>query len=207
VHSLQYAPNDESACYSHGFDKADVYLMLNKGRTKELIPSGNVTFRFDGQTLESLRKEAEQKRVSLNTLANQIFKTHTEYSGAAAKAGMVSFPKSLLIRLMNRLSEDEVKLLSEEIGKNEMKDMLLMMKQSYTTQAFVDLIESWIRVSGFSYTHDISGSSHYFVIQHEMGKRWSTYHAELFKFVFYDTGAKWADVEITDNTITFNVEI
>ena len=165
--------------------------MLNNRLVKEPIPSGNVTLRFDGQTLESLRKEAEQKRISLNTLASQIFKTHMEFGGAAAKAGMVLFPKSLLVRLMNKLSED----------------MLLMIKRSYTIEAFVDLIESWIRVSGFSYTHDVSGSTHYFAIQHEMGKRWSVYHAELFKFVFSDLGAKWADFETTDNTVTFNVEV
>jgi hypothetical protein len=181
--------------------------MLNNRLAKESIPSGNVTLRFEGQILESLRKEAEQKRISLNTLASQIFKTHAEFSGAAAKAGMVSFPKSLLVRLMNNLSEDEVKQLSEEIAKNEMKDMLLMIKRSYSIEAFVDLIESWIRVSGFSYTHDVSDSTHYFAIQHEMGKRWSIYHAELFKFVFSDMGAKWADFETTDNTVTFNVQV
>src|SRR3954451_412225 len=98
--------------------------MLSNRLTKESIPSGNVTLRFDGQTLESLRKEAQQKRISLNTLASQIFKTHAEFSGAAARAGMVSFPKNLLVRLMNKLSEDEVKQPLEEIAKNEMKDML-----------------------------------------------------------------------------------
>ena len=174
--------------------------------TQGPIPSGNITLRFDGQTLESLRKEAEQKRISLNTLASQIFKTHVEFSGTAAKAGMVSFPKNLLVRLMNKLSEDEVKQLSQEIAKNEMKDTLLMIKRSYTIEAFVDLIESWIRVSGFSYTHDVSGSTHYFGIQHEMGRRWSVYHADLFKYVFSDLGAKWADFETTENTVTFNVE-
>jgi hypothetical protein len=79
---------------------------LSKHIAKGPITSGNVTLRFDGQTLESLRNEAKQKRISLNTLASQIFKTHVEFSGAAAKAGMVSFPKSLLIRLMDKLSED-----------------------------------------------------------------------------------------------------
>lgn len=180
---------------------------LSKHLAKGPITSGNVTLRFDGQTLESLRNEAKQKRISLNTLASQIFKTHVEFSGAAAKAGMVSFPKSLLIRLMDKLSEDEVKQLSEEIAKNEMKDTLLMIKRRYTIDAFIDLVESWIRVSGFSYTHDVSDSTHYFAIQHEMGKRWSIYHAGLFKYVFSDMGAKWADFETTDNTVTFNVEV
>jgi hypothetical protein len=169
--------------------------------------SGNVTLRFDGDVLDGLRKEAEQKRVSLNTLAGQIFKTHSEFTGSAAKAGMVSFPKNLLIRLMGKLSDDEVRQLSLEIAKNEMKDMLLMMKQSYSTESFVDLIESWIRVSGFPFTHNQSDNTHSFIIQHDMGKRWSIYFAELFKFVFDDLGAKWADFQITNNTVTFNVDV
>lgn len=170
-------------------------------------PSGNVTLRFDGKVLDHLKREADQRRVSLNTLASQIFKTHAEFSGAAATAGMVSFPKNLLIRLMNKLSEDEVKQLSQEIAKNEMKDTLFMMKHKYSTEAFVDLIESWIRVSGFAYTHDQSERTHSFIIQHDMGKRWSMYLAELFKYVFDDLGAKWADFQITENTVTFNVDV
>lgn len=108
---------------------------------------------------------------------------------------------------MNKLSEEEVKLLSQEIAKNEMKDMLLLMKQKYSTEAFVDLIESWIRVSGFPYTHNTSDDTHSFIIQHDMGKRWSVYHAELFKHVFNDLGAKWSDFQVTDSTVTFNVDV
>ena len=67
--------------------------MLNNRLTKESIPSGNVTLRFDGQTLESLRKEAEQKRISLNTLANQIFKTHAEFSGAELRQEWFRFQR------------------------------------------------------------------------------------------------------------------
>jgi hypothetical protein len=181
--------------------------LLKVQRKSSPTPSGNVTLRFDGDILEHLRKEANQKRVSLNTLASQIFKTHTEFSGAAAKAGMISFPKNLLIHLINRLSEEEVKQLSQEIAKNGMKDMLLMIKHQYSTEAFIDLIESWIRICGFPFTHDQSGNMHNFIIQHDMGKRWSVYLAELFKFVFNDLGAKWFDFQTTDNTITFNIDV
>lgn len=166
-----------------------------------------MTLQFDGDMLESLKRESEHKRVSLNTLATQIFRTHTEYGSMSAKAGMVSFHKSLLIRMMDRLSEDEILKLSEYIAKNEMKDTVLLMKKKYTTEAFVDFIESWARVSGFEYRHDISESTHSFVIQHDMGSRWSIYIASVFKHVFSDIGAKWADFHTTDNTVTFNVDV
>jgi hypothetical protein len=174
---------------------------------KALPKSGSVTLRFDADMLENLRRESEHKRLSLNTLATQIFRTHTEYGSMSAKAGMVSFHKSLLIRMMERLSEDEIIKLSEYIAKNEMKDTILLMKKRYSAPAFIDFIESWSRVSGFEYRHDIDGSTHSFVIQHDMGRRWSVYIANVYKHVFSDVGAKWADFQSTANTVTFNVDI
>jgi hypothetical protein len=182
--------------------------LLAKAKQAPSVPaSGSVTLRFDGGLLEDLRRESEHKRISLNTLATQIFRTHAEYGSMSAKAGMVSFHKSLLIRIMDRLSEEEILKLSEYIAKNEMKDTVLLMKKKYTVDAFVDFIESWARVSGFEYRHDISGDTHSFVIQHDMGARWSIYINNVFKHVFSDIGAKWADFHSNDNTVTFNVEI
>ena len=176
-------------------------------KAKEASTTGSVTLRFDAGMLDELKKESEYKRISLNTLATQIFRTHTEYGSLSAKAGMVSFHKSLLIRIMDRLSEDEIIKLSEYIAKNEMKDTVLLMKRRYDSSAFVDFIESWARISGFEYRHDVSDSTHSFVIQHDMGRRWSIYIANVFKHVFSDVKAKWADFQTTENTVTFNVDI
>ena len=169
--------------------------------------SGSVSLRLDADLLDDLRKESEHKRISLNTLATQIFRTHTEYGSMSVRAGMVSFHKSLLIRLMDKLSEDEATKLSEYIAKNELKDTILLMKKRYDASAFVDFIEAWARVSGFEYRHDVSDRTHSFVIQHDMGKRWSAYIGNLFKYGLSDVGAKWADFQTTDNTVTFNVEV
>lgn len=171
------------------------------------VQSGSVTLRFDAGMLEDLKKEAEHKRVSLNTLATQIFRTHTEYGSLSVKGGMVSFHKSLLIRIMEGLPEDEIVKLAEYIAKNEMKDTVLLMKKQYNAAAFIDFIESWARVSGFEYRHDVNGNTHSFVIQHDMGNRWSMYIAQVIKHVFSDVEARWADFQSTDNTVAFNVEI
>src|SRR5687768_4711547 len=113
--------------------------------------------------LDELRKESDHKRISLNTLATQVFRTHAEYGSMSAKAGMVSFHKSLLVRMMDGLLEDEIVKLSEYIAKNEMKDTILLMKKRYDVGAIVDFIESWSRVSGFEYRHDVVDDTHSFV--------------------------------------------
>jgi hypothetical protein len=168
-------------------------------------PNGNVTFRFNDEILRKLRNEADQKRISLNTLASQIFQSYIEYDVYASRAGMVSFPKSLLIRIMDGLNEREVDQLSEYIAKNEFKEMTLLMKNEYTLSAFLDLIESWLRISGFGYRRDIVDGVQTFVIQHDMGKRWSVYFERLIRYVFQDLKQPTPTFDVTDNSLAFRV--
>lgn len=167
---------------------------------------GNVTFRFNNEILGQLRKEAEQKRVSLNTLASQIFQSYVEYHMYASRAGMVSFPKSLLVRIMNRLSKQEVDSLSEQIAKNEFKDMTRLMKNEYSVAAFLDMFESWLRASGFAYRREIVDNVQTVIIQHEMGKRWSEYFEKLIEHVFEDLNETKPEFEISDNSVAFRIK-
>jgi len=59
---------------------------------------------------------------------------------------------------MDRLSEQEVEQLSEYIAKNELKEMILLVKNEYNLSAFLDMIESWLRVSGIGYRRDAINS-------------------------------------------------
>jgi hypothetical protein len=178
-------------------------LMQSVERAKS--PNGSVTFRFDSEILSKLRNEADQKRTSLNTLASQIFQSYVEYDMYASRAGMVSFPKSLLVRLMNRLNEQEVEQLSEYIAKNDLKEMILLIKNEYSLSAFLDMIESWLRTSGIGYRRDVIDGHQTFVIQHDMDKRWSMYFEKLIKYAFKDLNENEPIFNINDNSIAFRI--
>jgi hypothetical protein len=179
--------------------------------SKKKPSSGSVTLRFDNGILNQLRNESNQKRISLNTLASQIFQSHVEYDTYASKAGMISFPKSLLIKLMDGLGEQEVEQLSRYITKNEIKDMTLLLRKVFTLSSFLDTIESWLRVSGFPYRRDEDSSTdnsiQTFVIQHDMGKRWSMYFERLFRYAFEDLKLRKYSFDNTDNSIAFKIQV
>lgn len=191
--------------------------MLTSGsrspNTNEPSSTGTGTFRLDNRLLDSLKEEADQKQTSLNTLVSQVLRSHAEYHTFASKGGMISMPKTLLVRLMDKLSQQEVIQLSEHIAKNELKDTILMMKGKYNASTIMDFVESWSRAGGYPYRHHIEESDtgkskvkHLFVMQHDMGQRWSLYFVELFRFAFEQTGTK-LNFQHTTNTISFEVEI
>src|SRR5690349_13602819 len=101
-------------------------MALRRSRTKSASSSRSATgtFRLDAKMLEGLKEEAEQKRTSLNTLIAQILRSHSEFHTFSSKGGLISMPKTLLIRLMDKLEEHEVISLSEYIAKNELKDTI-----------------------------------------------------------------------------------
>jgi hypothetical protein len=170
--------------------------------------SSSITLRFRSDILNKLKHEAAQKRISLNTLASQVFSSHAEYDAYASTSGMISIPKSLLIIMMNKLEEKEVEKLSEHIVKNEMKDLTLLLRGEHNLTSFLQTIESWLRVSGFQYSYHTADHdrNHRLVIQHEMGRRWSLYFEKLFRFVFTELSLPNApEFEVTDNVIAFKV--
>ena len=172
------------------------------------VGSSSITLRFRNDILNKLKHEAAQKRISLNTLATQVFSTHAEYDAYASTTGMISIPKSLLIVLMNKLEEEEVEKLSEHVAKNEMKDLTLLLRGEHNLYTFLQTIESWLRVSGFQYSYHTTDHdrNHRLVIQHEMGKRWSLYFERLFRYVFAELSlASEPEFEVTDNIIAFKV--
>ena len=174
---------------------------------KQTRDTESITFRLDRQTLNKLRHEAAQKDVSINTLVSQIFKRHGEWHSNAAKAGFISVRKGFLTRLMEKLSEQEVSSISEEIAKKETKDFVLLLRNEYSLEAALGVIECWIIISGFPFRHEDTDTIHSYVVQHEMGRKMSNYLAELYRNLFLEFFLKKVYFDLTDNAISFVVDL
>ena len=67
-----------------------------------------ITFRFDSETMKSLREEAKQKDISTNTLLNQIVKEHLKWHANASNAAYIAVTRLLITNLISHLSEQEI---------------------------------------------------------------------------------------------------
>jgi hypothetical protein len=121
---------------------------------------------------------------------------------------MISLPKTLIARMIGRLADAEVENLSELMAKNEIKDLTLLLKGKHNLPSVIETVESWLSASHFQYSYCISDKdqSHGFVIQHEMGRRWSLYFERLFKRVFSELpSVRQLEFEITESVVSFRI--
>ena len=168
--------------------------------------SESITLRLDSIILNKLHREAQQKDISVNTLVSHIIRRHIDWHSNAAKAGFVTVRRGLLIDLTNRLPEKEISSIAEYIAKNETKDFVLLLRNEYNIESALDVIETWIKISGHPYRHEVNYSRHSYVIQHDMGTNWSLYMAEQYRFLFEEFGLKRVEFDINDNTLDFVVD-
>ncbi len=180
---------------------------LQEKRVRKLPhKSESVTIRIDSIIFSKLLGEAEQNEISFNTLISQILRQHTDWHSHAAKAGFISVRKGLLVNLVDRLSEHEITSIAEDIAKRETKDFVLLLRNKYNIESGLDVIETWIRISGHPYRHEVNYTRHSYIIQHDMGRNWSLYMAEQYRFLFEEFDLKKVDFDINDNTLDFVVD-
>ena len=170
------------------------------------MPKTSVTFRLDPEKLKLLHEEASNKQISLNTLANQIISSYVDWHSSASQAGFVSLRKQLIMRLLEKFSGKEILSISEEIAGATTKDIVLLLRKKYTIESSLNVIETWIKISGYPYSHQIDGTLHSFIIQHEMGPKWSIYLSGLYKHIFDCFGLKKVDFDYTEKSLSFEVD-
>lgn len=172
----------------------------------------SITFRLETEILDYLRQEAKRKDVSVNTLVSQIARQYTNWHSTAAQAGFIAVRKPLIIKLLENQNEEQIRSLARHVAKTSNKDFILMLRRKYNIHSALDIIETWVRISGYSYTHnteDLSYSRrlHILIIHHDMGMHWSLYLAELYKNLFEEFGTTDARFEMTDNTLAFEIAV
>ncbi|WP_148699842.1 hypothetical protein [Candidatus Nitrososphaera evergladensis] len=169
-------------------------------------PTEAATFRFDKKLLAQLRLESKEKRINLNTVLNQIVRSHIEWHANAAKAGFMPIRKALIKRLFDPMTKEQIDALAADVSRGLIEEtMMIIMTSQRTEEPVFELLERWIRVSGFNYRHEVTDDSHIFVIQHNMGENWSHYMGRLFEEAASEFMRVKPDTQVTENALFIRI--
>lgn len=170
--------------------------------------SENVSFRLNKDILAKLKIDADQKQISLNTLANQVFDFYVNFTSSAT-AEMLPEPKVALTDLVEGYDEVQLKAHAERVYNKVGLDIIYQLRGKYDFETVLDVWDYRLKASGVPYRHTIDGQNndrHTFIIQYSMGKKWSLVVAETMKRYFEQVSSKKVDYTITDNMVAITVE-
>ena len=144
------------------------------------------TFRLESQLDEVLRAEAEEKGVSVNNLANQIFRRFALSDRYYGKGQSITFSPQTLELLISKISDEDVEEAGELSGSVRPRDRLLMRGRRLDFDSLVWYIEEIL--GGYNdwficdhYEHE---DEHLFHLRHLYNEKWSTFLANYIEAMF-----------------------
>jgi hypothetical protein len=117
-----------------------------------------------------------------NQKRNKSFKDHLDWHTFAAQARLYHVPRASMSRIVDKLTEEELSELAITIAKKDFADIGLLLRGEFTLPSFLNILENWSRVSSFPYKHEVTHDVHNFIIQHDMGRKYSFLIKELYRY-------------------------
>lgn len=147
-------------------------------------PTRSISYRLPAHLVDELETEAMRKEISQNVLVKQILEKYVNWDRFADKIGMIPVPKDIMKVLGEEMEGEEInKIIDAMIPL--IKDWVMFMKGTYDLKRAIESMEDYMRASGMTSDHRIEGNVHHFIIQHNLGMRWSLFTEMLLKQIFY----------------------
>lgn len=143
----------------------------------------SITYRLPEKLVEELETEAMQKDISQNVLVRQILEKYTEWYRFSEKIGMIPVPKSILQTLGDEMDGKDIDEIINVVFPM-IKDTVMFMKGGFDLKRCIETLEDYMKASGMKSDHRIEGELHHFIIQHELGLKWSVFTEQLLTQIF-----------------------
>ncbi len=168
--------------------------------------NSSITFRINDESIDKLRKLAEEEGMSLNTLVNRILESYLEWEFIAPRVGFAPMQKSVLKALFDRVPEDQLKEIAIEAA-DSFEDELLLMHGKVDLEAVLSLTKNRVRRSGFTlreFESNVENGTMKLVMQHDVGHNWGIFSKTYIERLINNVGFP-VKIESTDNSLTIDI--
>jgi hypothetical protein len=167
----------------------------------------SITYRLPETLINELDGEARQKKISQNVLVRQILEKYTQWDRYSSKLGMIPVPKEILQTLGDSLDGQDIDEIINVLFP-VIKNIVMFIKGGFDLERCIETLEEYMRTSGMNSDHRVDGNLHSFIIQHDLGIKWSVFTEQLLTQIFRNFAAdKDLKFQTTDSTVILKVSL
>jgi len=165
-----------------------------------------ISLRINHDVAESLKEEARFDHVSLNVLANNVLHNYVKWEKDAKQAGFIPISKDLLSALLQKLDDKDIVEIVNQT-KNIIKAQIIFMEKRYELWTVLRWLETRCKVSGFSEKKFYQNDRLTYIIQHDLGWKWSIYVKTLIEAVLEGLVKEKIDFDVSTSMVIFRIPV
>lgn len=182
-------------------------MATSRAQQQKKESTRSITYRLPENLINELDGEAKQKKISQNVLVKQILERYIQWDRYSDKIGMVPVPKEIIESLGEGLDGKDIDEIINVVFPMIKKDVMYI-KGGYDLERCIETLEDYMRASGMNSDHRIDGELHTFIIQHDLGMKWSVFTEQLLTQVFRNFASdKDLKFQTTDSTVILKVAL
>jgi hypothetical protein len=108
------------------------------------------------------------------------------------------------------LTIEQIDEMAVDVARRLTDETMLIMSKKISAESIFELLERWLRFSGFNFHHETEeyNHRHTYVVQHNMGRHWSYYLARLLEEAVSEFAEGVPpDVDATENALYIRLSI
>ena len=170
--------------------------------------TSTITFRIDKEYEKILRQESESNGVSLNVLANQIFRDYTEWHRYMKTFGTIVMSRDAFKLIIDELDEKNLINLAVKIGESAPREFILFKWKDLNADNVTSFMKMFFDHCGYGkYDHQTRLNKHTFSIRHDLGPRGSLFLKTYLEAVIQSTLGRECVSTLSENSLTVTFEV
>ena len=169
--------------------------------------TSSISFRINTEYEKVLRDIAEKNKISLNTLANQIFGNYAEFEIYAKKFGTLRMSTDTFRRIIKNMDDKEIIEIATRCGSQEIKEFILFKWKELNSKTVTDFINVYFDLCGYGRCNlDDTESKVTFSVHHDLQEKGSLFLKHLMESLIRTALEKDCKTITTDDTITISFQ-
>lgn len=167
--------------------------------------SAIISVRVAEDVKDKLDVESEMNSTTLNTLVSQILSKHVDWDRFAEDIGFVFLTKPFLRSLLDYVDEKALIQIAVSTCRGAMRDAMLFIKGKIDITTFIQALDLWFGASHMPFRHIVNDGSDRYIVQHELGKKWSIYIATVVNSLLTEMGYMAKDQKMDEQSVSFEI--
>jgi hypothetical protein len=162
------------------------------------------SLRIDDDVDKPLHKLASEEGISLNSLVNRALRRYVVWDVNASRFGGVTLAGASLTKIMNYLSDDEVRDYAQWVAENSVRDFVTFFFGEMTLPTLLKGLKLLADYGGhFEYEESTTGHVRTVVLKHGRGTKWSIHYGEWVRLAVEKLLGLKVETEKTENQVIF----
>jgi hypothetical protein len=148
------------------------------------------SFRIDGLAFAAIQEEAKKRRISVNTLVNQLFLSFADVDRHFQNMRMTRVPNEILRELLHSVPDEKLIQLGEELSPSVCETFALSVYGEFSLSTAIAALRRISLFRGIEYNEVVHAGTTTITLTHSLGSQYSTFESQILKSLFEKLGLR-----------------